>query len=89
MVYIINALHQKNTNCSGCTESLFTVDDALDRCGVWGAHHWLLLLYTGIAWTYYSMQIMMSSFVGPVVACQWDLSASQEGLLTSVVFAGE
>ena len=66
-----------------------SVDDALDRCGVWGAHHWLLLLYTGIAWTYYSMQIMISSFLGAAVACQWDLNTSQEGVLTSVVFAGE
>ena len=67
----------------------FSVDDALDRCGVWGAHHWLLLLYTGIAWIYFSMQTMISSFLGAAIACQWKLSASQEGVLTSAMFAGE
>lgn len=34
------------------------------------------------------MEMMILSFLGPAAACQWQLTPSQEGNLSTVVFAG-
>ena len=46
----------------------------------------MLLLYCGCAWAADAMEMMLLSFLGPAVRCEWGLTASQEGLITSVVF---
>lgn len=37
----------------------------------------LLLLYTGLAWAADAMEMMLLSFLGPAVRCDWGLSATQ------------
>ena len=46
----------------------------------------VLLLYCGCAWAADAMEMMLLSFLGPAVRCEWGLTPSQEGLITSVVF---
>ena len=46
----------------------------------------MLLLYCGCAWAADAMEMMLLSFLGPAVKCEWGLTPSQEGLITSVVF---
>lgn len=37
----------------------------------------LLLLYAGLAWAADAMEMMLLSFLGPAVRCDWGLSATQ------------
>ncbi|CAK7345860.1 unnamed protein product [Dovyalis caffra] len=67
--------------------SVYTLDEALASVG-FGKFQVLVLLYTGLGWFAEAMELMILSFVGPVVKSQWDLSSSQESILTTVVFAG-
>lgn len=48
----------------------------------------LVLGYAGMAWISEAMEMMLLSFVGPALSSSWGLSANQQALLTTVVFAG-
>lgn len=72
----------------GDKTELFTVDDVLDRCGVGGAHHWLLLVYTGVSWGSFAIQTLVLSFLGSAVECEWGTTVEQQALLTSLTFVG-
>jgi hypothetical protein len=70
--------------CCCCTASrMCTLHPA--RAG-FGRFHVVLLLYCGCAWAADAMEMMLLSFLGPAVRCEWGLTPSQEGLITSVVF---
>ncbi|CAK7345853.1 unnamed protein product [Dovyalis caffra] len=66
---------------------VYTLDEALASVG-FGKFQLLVLLYTGFGWFAEAMELMILSFVGPVVKSQWDLSPGQESLLSTAVFAG-
>ncbi|CAN0920549.1 Organic cation/carnitine transporter 7 [Linum grandiflorum] len=68
-------------------ESSYTVEEALTAAG-FGKFQLLLLAYAGMGSFAEAMEMMILSFVGPALKSQWDLSSSQESLLTTVVFAG-
>ncbi|CAL5086034.1 unnamed protein product [Urochloa decumbens] len=65
----------------------YTTDDALTRVG-FGRFQALLLVLLGTGSVAEAMETMLLSFVGPSVKAEWGVSAAEEGLLTSVVFAG-
>ncbi|KAH0943805.1 hypothetical protein HID58_003442 [Brassica napus] len=65
----------------------FTVDEALVGIG-FGKFQLYVLAYAGMAWVAEAMEMMLLSFVGPAVQSLWNLSAREESLITSVVFAG-
>ncbi|KAK9821616.1 hypothetical protein WJX81_008270 [Elliptochloris bilobata] len=65
----------------------YTVGEAIDQIG-FGRFQVVLLLYCGCAWAADAMEMMLLSFLGPAVRCEWGLTPSQEGLITSVVFLG-
>lgn len=65
----------------------YTVDEALVSMG-FGKFQILVLAYAGMGWVSEAMEMMLLSFVGPAVQSAWGLSAKQESLITSVVFAG-
>lgn len=62
------------------------LQDALPAGTGLGRFQVVLLLYCGCAWAADAMEMMLLSFLGPAVRCEWGLTASQEGLITSVVF---
>lgn len=47
------------------------------RLAGFGWFQLLLLLYTGLAWAADAMEMMLLSFLGPAVRCDWGLSATQ------------
>ncbi|WVZ58737.1 hypothetical protein U9M48_008977 [Paspalum notatum var. saurae] len=65
----------------------YTTDDALTAMG-FGRFQALVLVYAGTGWLADSMELMLLSFVGPLVRQQWDVSPQYESLLSSVVFTG-
>ncbi|CAA7016291.1 unnamed protein product [Microthlaspi erraticum] len=65
----------------------FTVDEALVAMG-FGKFQLCVLAYAGMGWVAEAMEMMLLSFVGPAVQSLWNLSAREESLITSVVFAG-
>ncbi|ESQ48723.1 hypothetical protein EUTSA_v10020555mg [Eutrema salsugineum] len=65
----------------------FTVDEALVAMG-FGKFQLYVLAYAGMGWVAEAMEMMLLSFVGPAVQSLWNLSAREESLITSVVFAG-
>lgn len=65
----------------------FTVAEAVDSCG-FTFFHWILLLLAGCVWAADAMEMMLLSFIGPAVACEWGLTPSQEASLSTAVFAG-
>jgi len=65
----------------------FTVADAVDAAG-FTRFHWLLLLLAGAVWAADAMEMMLLSFIGPALACEWGLSAGQEAALSTAVFGG-
>ncbi|CAM0902682.1 unnamed protein product [Alopecurus aequalis] len=66
----------------------YTVDDALVSSG-FGRYQMLILSYAGIGLIAEAMEMMLLSFVGPSVQLEWNLTAHQESMITSVVFVGE
>uniref|UniRef100_A0A061RP51 Transporter-related family protein n=1 Tax=Tetraselmis sp. GSL018 TaxID=582737 RepID=A0A061RP51_9CHLO len=65
----------------------FHVDDALTHIG-FGRFQWFMLMYTGIAWAGDAMEMMLLSFLGPFLKCEWELTPAQESFLTTFVFIG-
>ncbi|VAI21564.1 unnamed protein product [Triticum turgidum subsp. durum] len=65
----------------------YTTDDALSAMG-FGKFQALVLAYAGMGWVVEAMELNLLSFVGPLVREEWQVSAQDESLLSSVVFAG-
>ncbi|CAN6175899.1 unnamed protein product [Urochloa humidicola] len=65
----------------------YTTDDALMRVG-FGRFQALVLAYSGLGWVAEAFEIMLLSFVGPAVEAEWAVSGAEQGLISSVVFAG-
>ena len=61
--------------------------DALDAMG-FGTFQVMILAFVGLAWTADAMEMMLLSFLGPAMRCEFGVGKTAEGLLTSVVFAG-
>ncbi|CAI5500739.1 unnamed protein product [Closterium sp. Naga37s-1] len=65
----------------------YTVDDALSAVG-FGAFHWLLLGYAGLAWAAEAMELLLLSFIAAPAAAHWGVGGDGEAALSSVVFTG-
>lgn len=66
---------------------VYTVDDAVNKMG-FGFFQVLITVFCGLLWLTEAMEFMLLSVLSPAVKCQWDLSSSEEALITSVVFLG-
>ncbi|CAI5471564.1 unnamed protein product [Closterium sp. Yama58-4] len=65
----------------------YTVDEALSAVG-FGAFHWLLLGYAGLAWAAEAMELLLLSFIAAPAAAHWGVGGDGEAALSSVVFGG-
>lgn len=65
----------------------YRAHEALDAIG-FGRFQVGVLLFVGLAWTADAMEMMLLSFLGPAMRCEFGVSKAAEGALTSVVFAG-
>ena len=68
-------------------EYVFTVDEAINKMG-FGPFQVLITVFCGLLWVADAMELMLLSILSPIVKCQWDLSSTEEALITSVVFLG-
>lgn len=65
----------------------YTLDEALESLR-FGKFQAFVLAYAGMGWFAEAMEVMILSFIGQAVKSEWDLSSSQESLLSTIVFAG-
>ncbi|XP_009800311.1 organic cation/carnitine transporter 7-like [Nicotiana sylvestris] len=68
-------------------QDVYTVDEALTSLG-FGKFQYLVLCYAGLGSMAEAFEIMILSFIGPVLRSEWELSPTQESLITTVIFAG-
>eukprot|EP01083_Nonionella_stella_P200787 734999_1 len=67
--------------------SYFTVDEAISHIGT-GKFQWRLLFLTGAIWSADAMEMMLLSFVMPILQAEWSLKPPLDGLISAVVFGG-
>ncbi|CAO2836255.1 unnamed protein product [Amaranthus hypochondriacus] len=72
---------------AAAVEKRYSVDDALLKMG-FGKMQFLILAYAGMGWIAEAMEMMLLSFAGPALQSQWNLTDTQESLITTTVFAG-
>ena len=60
----------------------WTVDQAIDGAG-FGRFQWMMLCFTGLAWMGDAMEMMLLSFLGPSVQCEWGVRGSASTRLDS------
>lgn len=65
----------------------YSIDEALSAAEFGRFQYWVLA-YAGLGYLVDAMEVMILSFIGPSVKSIWGLSAAEEGLITTVVFAG-
>ncbi|KAK9055292.1 hypothetical protein SSX86_026374 [Deinandra increscens subsp. villosa] len=65
----------------------YTLDEALVAVGFGKFQGWLIV-YAGLGSIAEAMEVMILSFIGPSVRSEWNLSSTEESLITTVVFAG-
>lgn len=66
---------------------MYTLDEALVAVG-FGKFQSFVLMYAGLGSISEAMEVMILSFIGESVKSKWNLSSTQESLITTVVFAG-
>lgn len=69
------------------TCTTYTLDEALVAVG-FGKYQGWVFAYAGLGSIAEAMEVMILSFIGPSVKSEWNLSSTEEGLITTVVFAG-
>nr|XP_043619565.1 organic cation/carnitine transporter 7-like [Erigeron canadensis] len=67
--------------------STYTLDEALEAIGFGKFQGWIFA-YAGLGSIAEAMEVMILSFIGSSVRSEWNLSSTQESLITTVVFAG-
>lgn len=65
----------------------YTLDEALSVVG-FGRFQGLALAFAGLGWISDAMEMMLLTFIGPALQTDWNISASEESFLTTVVFFG-
>jgi MFS family permease len=68
-------------------ESTFTVGEAVEAVG-YGPYQRRMRLVLGGLWAADASEMLILSFIGPLVMCEWGLTRSEEAAITSVVFLG-
>lgn len=70
------------------TVATYTVDDAISMMGM-GRFQYKMLLFTGVIWAADAMEMMLLAFLIPKLKHEWKLERPEDGLISSVVFAGQ
>lgn len=69
------------------SDESYTMDEALTKMG-FGRFQWFAFGFAGLGVFAEAMEVMILSFIGPQLRSEWELSSTQETLLSTVVFAG-
>jgi MFS family permease len=65
----------------------YSLDEALDTFGL-AKFQYLIIAIGGLAYTADAMEIMVLSFLGPIMKCQYRIGGEEEASMTTVVFIG-
>ena len=89
--FVVVALDAPNDDGDGDDDDArrrtYTANEALDHVG-FGKFQIHALCFVGFAWAADAMEMMLLSFIGPAMRCEFGVSSDAEGALTSVVFVG-
>eukprot|EP00116_Pleurobrachia_bachei_P002589 sb/3462851/ len=69
----------------GPVEERFTVNEVVERSG-WGPYQQKMLLVTGIISFATAAEVWLVGIILKNIKCEWDLSSSQESLVTAILF---
>ena len=69
------------------SQTYYTVDDAISKIGN-GKFQYRLMFLTGGIWAADAMEMMLLSFVIPIIKQEWNLKPPLDGAISAVVFAG-
>ncbi|XP_062505548.1 synaptic vesicle 2-related protein-like isoform X2 [Corticium candelabrum] len=69
------------------SDKVYTVEDAVEACG-FGWFQIRLSVFAGLIWMVDAMEIMVLAILAPEARCDYNLETWQEGLITTIVFAG-
>ena len=64
-----------------------TFDEAIEKAG-FGKFQKKLMVICGLGWAADAMEILLIAFILPVVAKEWKLSTTEQGLLGTAIFLG-
>eukprot|EP00118_Oscarella_pearsei_P013669 m.111001 g.111001 ORF g.111001 m.111001 type:complete len:557 (+) comp37417_c0_seq4:57-1727(+) len=78
---------KKKLNEAATDEQVFTVDEAIEACG-FGQFQIRLSIFSGLIWLVDAMEIMLLAILGPAARCEFGLTAVEESLIATIVFAG-
>eukprot|EP01101_Sappina_pedata_P005667 TRINITY_DN2650_c0_g1_i1.p1 TRINITY_DN2650_c0_g1~~TRINITY_DN2650_c0_g1_i1.p1 ORF type:complete len:118 (-),score=28.34 TRINITY_DN2650_c0_g1_i1:108-461(-) len=67
--------------------SSMTCEDAIEKVG-FGRFQILMLFFAGFCWIGDAIELMLLSFLSRSVRCEWDLTSTQEAMISTVVFIG-
>ena len=76
---------QQEQQQHSCTE--ISIDDAMERLGL-GRWQLQILSATGLSYAADGMQVILLSFLTPVLQREWELSTTQTATLSSTLFVG-
>ena len=65
----------------------YTMEEAIEHIG-FGRFQVKLSMIMGFAWMADAMEIMLLSILGPLLACEWNLTTTQQAMFTTSVFLG-
>ena len=68
-------------------EIRYTLDDAIEHIGI-GPFQVKVIAILGLMWIADASETMILSIISPILKCEWQLTPSQEALITTVVFLG-
>ena len=66
----------------------YNIDELIDYIGA-GKFHYKLMFFTGFIFAADSMEVMLLSFLVPILKCVWSLAPPEDGLIESIVFVGQ
>lgn len=76
-----------NNNTINSSDQVISIDDAIERLGA-GRFQSRLLISAGLCFSADAMQVILLTFLTPIVQEEWNLSNEAMESLTSAVFAG-
>ena len=65
----------------------YSIDEAIELIGI-GPFQLILIIAVMPVWLADACEMVLLSFLGPAVTCEWDLLPAQEAMITSTVFVG-
>ena len=69
------------------TNTILSIDTAMEHVGM-GRFQYSVLLSAGLCFMADAMEVLLLSFLAPILSVEWDLSEGQTSTIVSVVFAG-